>query len=236
MFNCLLSEVCKMKNMLFFLIFVISGCASTNSVQLEPKAVNKQQIAYERGGAKFHSQAASKFELTILDYSQNEMVVGVSVTNSTSEPISYSEKNVTVEWVYKDEVKNAHIYNFEELAEEAGEKGYRTGKLVASTAAGIGASFIPFGGIAYSVGSLFYAIGSQDSKGGHQQRIDKLVYSQLNKNYLRRQTIAPGETYSGILKIGFEDALEAENIIIIQVAVGDEVEKFHFTCKEIKEK
>ena len=224
-----------MKKMLFFLVIVISGCAS-NSVQLEPKAVNKQQIAYERGGAKFHSQAASKFELTILDYTQNEMVIGVSVTNSTSEPMPYSEKNVTVEWVYKDEVKNAHIYNFEELAEEAGEKGYRTGKLVASTAAGIGASFIPFGGIAYSVGSLFYAIGSQDSKGGHQQRIDKLVYSQLDKNYLRRQTIAPGETYSGILKIGFEDTLEAENIIVINVAVGDESEKFHFTCKEALKK
>jgi len=224
-----------MKKILFFLIFVISGCASTNSVQLDAKAVNKQQISYERGGAKFHSQAASKFELTILDFVQNEMVIGVSVTNSTLEPIPYSEKNVTAEWVYKDEVKEPHIYNFKELAEEAEEKGYRTGKLVASTAVGIGASFIPFGGIAYSVGSLFYAIGSQDSK-GHQQRIDKLVYSQLNKNYLRRQTIAPGETYSGILKIGFEDALKAENTIVIQVAVGDESEKFHFTCKEIKEK
>ena len=224
-----------MKKMLFFLIFVISGCASTNSVQLDPKAINNQQISYERGGAKFNSQAASKFELTILDYTQNEMVIGVSVTNSALEPMLYSEKNITVEWVYKDEVKEAHIYNFEELAEVAEEKGYRTGTLVASTAAGIGASFIPFGGIAYSVGSLFYAIGSQDSQ-GHQQRIDKLVYSQLNKNYLRRQTIAPGETYSGILKVGFEDSLKAENIIIIQVAVGDEVEKFHFTCKEIKEK
>lgn len=223
-----------MKKMLFFLVIVISGCAS-NNVQLDPKAINNQKISYERGGAKFHSQAASQFELTILDYTQNEMVIGVSVTNSTLEPIPYSEKNVTVEWVYKDEVKEAHIYNFEELAEVAEEKGYRTGTLVASTAAGIGASFIPFGGIAYSVGSMFYAIGSQNSQ-GHQQRIDKLVYSQLNKNYLRRQTIAPGEKYSGILKIGFEDTLEAENIIIIQVAVGDEIEKFHFTCKEALKK
>ena len=223
-----------MKKMLFFLIIGISGCAS-NSVQLDPKAINSQKISYERGGAKFHSKAASKFELTILDYTQNEMVIGVSVTNSTLEPIPYSEKNITVEWVYKDEVKQAHIYNFEELAEVAEEKGYRTGTLVASTAAGIGASFIPFGGIAYSVGSMFYAIGSQNST-GHQQRIDKLVYSQLNKNYLRRQTIAPGETYSGILKIGFDDSLKAENTIVIQIAVGDELEKFHFTCKEINEK
>lgn len=221
------------KSIIFLIILAISGCSS-NRVQLNPRAINNQKVSYARGGAKFHSQSTLKSELTVLDYSYDEMVIGISITNSTKESILFSEKNVTVNLLVSGEIQATHVYNFEQLAAEAAEKGYKTAALVGNTAAGIGAGFVPFGGIAYSVGRLFFALGSQDE--GHQERVDKLTYSQMNQNYLRQQTIVPDETYSGFLKIAFEGILEPENTVIVQIAVGDEIEKFNFICEEAVEK
>ncbi len=212
------------------IVFLMIGCSS-NRVQLNPRALDDQKVSYARGGVKLHSQSTLKSELTVLDYSYDEMILAVSITNSTLEPLLFSDKNVTADSLVSEEMKTAHVYNFQQLTEEAAEKGYNTAALVGNTAAGIGAGFVPFGGIAYSVGRLFYTLGSQDSE-GHQDRVDKLVYSQMNQNYLRQQTVAPGETYSGILKISFEDSLEPENKVIIQIAVGDETDKFNFICEE----
>ena len=212
------------------LVALLSGCSSSR-VQVSPQATDDQKITYVRGGAKVHSQSTLKAELTVLDYSYNEMVIGLSVTNSTLESMIFSEKSVVVERIVDGEIETAQVFNFEQLTEQASERGYKTAALVGRTTVGIGASFIPFGGIAYSIGSLFYAIGSQDS--GHQERVDKLVYSQMSKDYLRQQTVEPSGRYSGVLKIGFDDELEPEDKVIFTVSdSNNNVEKFNFICEK----
>lgn len=102
--------------------------------------------------------------------------------------------------------------------------------MAGNTAVGIGASFIPFGSIAYSVGRLIYSISNNTE--GHQKRIDKLTFSQLNQNYLRQQVIPPGSSYKGILKLGFENDLQQGDEIILSVVTGNETQAFNFICNK----
>ncbi len=224
----------KMKLFLILAIMLLTAC-STNRVRIHPQVMNKQTITYVRGGPRLHSQTILQPELTILDYSYDEMLAGLTVTNTTPEPILFSEKNLKVELAKPEKLVPATVYSYEQIIEQAAEAGGSTAARVGDTAVGIGVGFIPFGGIAYTVGKLFYSLGSQDSE-THQKRIDAVTFSQMNKNYLRQQTLQPGESYSGIVKIGFEDNLQEGDQIIFQVIGSDETEKFNFVCKSLPEK
>jgi hypothetical protein len=79
-------------------------------------------------------------------------------------------------------------------------------------------------------------LGSQQSTLSHEERVDQLTFSQLNKNYFRQQTIQPKEQYSGILKIGFEDDLEVGDRVMFKLIIGNQLETFNFTCKESDKK
>jgi hypothetical protein len=221
---------------LFILIFIfIAGC-STNRVQFQPQLAGNQTVTYARGSSKLNSQSLLNPEVMILEYSSDQIVIGLSVTNTTTQSILFSKNNLTVELISPDETYKGVIYSYEELVEEAADRGYKTTAQVGNTAVGIGAGFIPFGSIVYSVGRLFYSIGSQGTE-SHQERVDKLTFSKLNKNYLRLQTIEPGGQYSGIVKIGFETDLEAGDIVVFSLSVKDEIEKFKYICEEgLKEK
>lgn len=217
---------------LFILIFIfITGC-STNRVQFQPQLADSQTVTYARGSSKLNSQSLLSPELMILEYSSDQIVIGLTVTNSMTQPILFSENNLAVELISPDETYKGVIYSYEELVEEAADRGYKTAAQVGNTAVGIGAGFIPFGSIVYSVGRLFYSIGSQGSE-SHQERVDKLTFSKLNQNYLRLQTIEPGGRYSGIIKIGFETDLEAGNIVVFSLSAKDEIEKFKYICEEL---
>lgn len=218
-----------MKQLIILIIIFIYGCSS-NRILIHPQAFNDQTVTYFRGSSRLHSQSFLILELAIMDYSFDEMIINLSVTNTRLEPILFSEKNIEVEWLARDEIQPATVYSFDQLAEEAVEKGESNLVLVGDTAAGIGASIIPFGNIAYKVGKLFYSIGINTD--GHQKRIDAFVFSQLNKNYLRQQTVEPGSSYSGILKIGFKNNLKEGDLIIFRVSVGNEIEEFNFICNE----
>ena len=228
-FALLQLEFFKMKKIIILSFLFITGCSSTR-VMIHPQTENNQTISYARGGTVLHSQAMLKPELTIIDYAYNEMVIGLSVTNTTSEPILFSEKNIRIELLTSEESQQATIYSFEQLIEEAAERGESALYLVGNTAVGIGVGFIPFGGIAYSVGHLFYSLSGNNSQ-SHQDRVDALTFSQLNQNYLRQQTIEPKNSYAGILKIGFEDDLEEGDTITFQVSAGNEIENFNYTCE-----
>ncbi|OQK16440.1 hypothetical protein AU255_00590 [Methyloprofundus sedimenti] len=221
---------------LFFILtaILITGCSATR-VQLQPRLINDQTITYVRGNSKLNSQSVLKPELTIIEYSLDEMLISLTVTNTTSEPILFSESNLTVELLASGELQAGTVYTFEQLAKEAADRGYDTAAQAGNTAAGVGVGFIPFGGIIYSVGRLFYSVGSQSSE-SYEERIDKLTFTQLNQNYLRQQTIEPGELYSGVLKIGFENDLEVGNTVIFSLSAGGEVEKFTFICEQAEEK
>ncbi|MCK5830849.1 MAG: hypothetical protein KAH20_11165 [Methylococcales bacterium] len=223
-----------MKIIILLAFILVTGCSS-NRVQLQPKVTNNQTVSYDRGGSKLNSQSLLKPELSVLDYSSDEIVIGLTVTNSTINPILFSEKNLNVNLLASGELQAGTVYNYEQMAEEAVDKGYDTAVQVGNTAASIGVGFIPFGHVFYSVGRLFYSIGSQNTE-SHEERIDKLTFSQMNRNYLRKQTIKPGARYSGILKIGFDDDLEVGDTVIFSVSGEDEVEKFQFTCEQAEEK
>jgi hypothetical protein len=218
-----------MKIIITLTLIFITSCSS-NRVKIHPQTENEQTITYARGGVVLHSNTSLKPELTIIDYSYDEMIIGLSVTNTTSEPVLFSEKNIQVELLGLEESQQGTIYSFEQLIEEAAERGDSTLYQVGNTAVSIGVGFIPFGGIAYSVGRMLYSLGDENSR-THENRIDVLTFSQLNKNYLRQQTIEPNSSYAGILKIGFEDELEEGDTITFQVLGGNEIEKFNFTCK-----
>lgn len=218
----------------FILIFIfITGC-SANRVQIQPRIADNQTITYARGNSTLNSQSLLKPELVILEYSTDEIVIGLTVTNPTPQPMLFSKENLTVKRVSLDEKYQGVVYAYEELVVEAADKGYQTAAQVGSTAAGIGAGFIPFGGIAYSIGRLFYSIGSQGSE-SYEERVDKITLSRLSQNYLRRQTIKPGGRYSGILKIGFENELEEGDAVIFTLSVNDEIETFNYICEASKE-
>jgi len=215
------------------IIMLITACSS-NRVIIHPQVMNKQTITYARGGPQLHSQTILQPELTILDYSYDQMVAALTVTNTTSEPILFSEQNLKVEVVNAEKSVPATVFSYEQIVEQAAEAGGSAAARVGDTAVGIGVGFIPFGGIAYTVGKLFYSLGNQDSE-THQKRIDSITFSQMNKNYLRKQTLQSGDSYSGIVKIGFEDDLQEGDKIIFQVIGNEETEKFNFVCKRLPE-
>lgn len=197
---------------------------------VQPQASTEQTVTFVRGQPRLHAKSFLNPELTLMDYSYDEMVIGLTLSNTTSESIVFSEKNIKVELHSEDEIQSATVYSFEQLAEDAAEREEDTLEQVGGTAASIGAGFIPFGSVAYSVGNLFYSIGNDTN--GHQKRLDSLTFSQLSQVYLRQHTLEPESSYSGILKIGFEDELEAGDSIIFHVSSGDNIEKFKFICEE----
>lgn len=223
-----------MKKIITFGLVLLVGC-SANRVQLEPQLINNQTVTYSRGSSQLNSPSRFKPELAILEYSSDEMVIALSITNSTNEPILFSENNIKVKLLSSGELHDASIYNYGQVVEEAADKGYNTAAQVGNTAVNIGSGFIPFGGIALSVGRLFYSLGSQNVESSYQDRVDKIAFSNLNQ-YIRRHTIAAGEQYSGVLKIGFEEDLEEGNAVVFTLNVENEIEKFIFDCDELKGK
>jgi hypothetical protein len=220
----------NMKKIIIVLtLLFITGCSSKR-VMLHPQTVENQTITYARGGAVLHSQTTLKPELTIIDYSIDEMLIGLSVTNTTPNPILFSEKNIQIDLLTSEGSQRATVYSFEQLREEAAESDDSSLYDAGNTAVGIGVGFIPFGGIAFSVGQLVYSLGDKNNQ-TNQNRIDALTFSQLHQNYLRKHTIEPESSYAGILKIGFENDLEEGDIITFHVITEGEIEKFNFTCK-----
>jgi hypothetical protein len=75
-------------------------------------------------------------ELAVLEYSEDEMVVGIGVTNFTDKSLLVSEDSLTAERQAfgEEEIQSATIYHFEDLAQEAAKEGYNTAYQVGDTA------------------------------------------------------------------------------------------------------
>lgn len=208
-------------------LFLNSGCATKSRVNITAAPIEQQNSAFMRGGVKLASKN-HKTELTVVDYSHDEMVVAISVANDKTEPFLFSEKNITSQHLHLDQGANAKIYSYEELLAEYGKSDYSTIAQVGQTAASIGAAFIPFGGIALSLGSLLYSLSEQDVS--HQDRINSLVQSDFNQTYLRQHTIDPKADYSGIVKIGFSEELAMGDKVLFNVSIDNKTESFTFVC------
>lgn len=214
------------KSIWFINFLLLVGCSAT-PVHLEPNTNHDTTINYDRGSIKLKKQSLINPELIVFDYSPDELVINLSVTNSKQVPLIVSHKIFTV--TVKSDSKSHHgtVYSFDQLVQQAVDKGYDEMYQVGTTAAGIGASFIPFGNIAYSVGRLFYSMGSQHYV-SDEERIDKLVFSKLNQGYFRQHTLQPRERYSGFVRIRFEEDLQVDDEVVVSINMGGIEDKFSF--------
>ena len=205
-----------------------SGCATQKRVTLSASPTAQQSSAFMRGGVKLSSKS-NKVEVTVVDYSYDEMVVAISIANNKSEPFLFSEKNISSQHLHLDQDTNAKIYSYEELLAEYSNSSYSAMVKVGQTATGIGTTFIPFGGIAMSLGNLLFSLSEQGIS--HKDRINSLVASQLNQLYLRQHTVDPKKEYGGIVKIGFSEDLASGDKVLFNVAIGNKTESFTFVCQ-----
>ena len=219
-----------MRNLISIIILVNFCACSSSRILLHPKKSESQTVSYSRGISILQSQETLNPEFSIMDYSENEMIIGLTVTNITSEPLTISEQNLKAELTSGEEIHHAKIYDYEQLIKESADRSNENLALAGNTAAGIGAGFIPFGGIALSVGKLFYTVGNGSEE--HQKRIDSFTFSQLNQHYFRLQTLQPSEKYSGFLKIGFDQNFKAKDKIAFHFVYDDQTETFTYSCKE----
>lgn len=211
------------------LTFLVSGCSNPKKrVTIQAAPTENQVSAFMRGGVKL-SSSEYKTELTIVDYSDHEMVIALSVKNETDAPVTFSEQNITARHLYEGKRFKTKVYGYEELLTEYQDSGYSPMVQVGTTAVSIGTYFIPYGGIAMSLGSLLFSLAEQGVS--HKDRINSLVASQLNQLYLRQHTIAPDTEYGGILKIGFKEELRAGDKVLFNVSVGERIESFSFVCR-----
>lgn len=205
-----------------------SGCATQKRVSLSTAPTAQQNSAFMRGGVKLSSKT-NKLELTVVDYSYDEMVLAISIANNKSTPILFSEKNLSSQHWHSNQKINAKIYSYEELLAEYSDSSYSTMVQVGQTATRIGTNFIPFGSIAMSLGNLLFSLSEQGIS--HKDRINSLVASQLSQMYLRQHTIEPKAEYGGIMKIGFSEQLAPGDKVLVNVALGDKTETFTFVCE-----
>lgn len=205
-----------------------SGCATQTRVTITTSPTAQQNAAFMRGGVKLSSKN-QKMEVTVVDYSYDEMVVAISVANDKPEPLLFSEKNITVQQLHSGQPINAKIYNYEELLAEYSDSSYSAMVQVGQTASSIGAGFIPFGSIAMSLGNLLFSLSEQGLS--HKDRINSLVASQLSLMYLRQHTLEPKAEYGSIVKIGFSEQLNTGDKVLLNVTIGNKTESFTFVCE-----
>lgn len=205
-----------------------SGCAEQKRIGISSAPAAQQNSVFMRGGVKLLSKN-HKTELTIVDYSEDEMVASISLTNDTNKAFVFSEKNITARHQRLNRISNAKIYSYEELLAEYSDTDYSAVSQVGQTAASIGASFIPFGNIALTLGSLLYSLSSQGLT--NKSRIDSIVSAQLGEAYLRQQTVNAKTEYGGIVKIGFEEGLAKGDKVLFTVTIADQTETFTFVCE-----
>ncbi|NOQ37201.1 MAG: hypothetical protein GQ569_15130 [Methylococcaceae bacterium] len=204
------------------------GCASKKRVTIDAAPTAHQESAFMRGGVKLSSDN-HKSELTVVDYSHDEMVVAISIANNKTESFLFSDKNIKAQHLHSNKGFNAKIYSYEELLAEYGNSDYATVMQVGSTAASIGTAFIPFGGIAMSLGRLLFSLADQGVS--HKDRVNSLVASQLNQLYLRQHTVEVDKEYGGIVKIGFAEELKRGDKVLFNISIGNTIESFTFVCK-----
>ena len=216
-----------------FLLSVLSACSIGNNtikkrVQIKTEETEQQQTTFMRGTVMLSSQKR-KLELSVLDYSYNEMVIAISVANESEENFVFSGENVEVLQQRLGNIYPAKIYDYEELlVNAANDANYATLSDFGSKALSVGTSFIPFGDVVVSLGNALLSMAEQGVS--HQERINSLVTAQLNQMYLRQHTLKPTSDYGGILKIQFPAELIKGDRVTFNIAIGDEIESFNFIC------
>jgi hypothetical protein len=215
------------------LAMTIAGCASAPP-RIEPVAGEHQSVSYDRGQLKLVSVENHLIGLTLVDYSADTVIIGVSVSNAGDKPFNFSESNVTGELVSGDETLPADINKFESVSQGIDAQEYDAMKEAGLTSMSVGSLFVPFGSIAISAARLLLSLGELGGT-SDANNINKETLSQLRQIYLRRHTLLPGTSYGGLLKVSLPDELEAGDFLVFRVTAEEEVQTFKFLCNPTKE-
>lgn len=204
------------------LMLSAAGCSSTR-VQVQPLAVENQSVSYDRGQLQMTSETPHPLGLTIVDYSEDEMIIEVSVANTGNDPFDFSDKSVKGKIVSPDRNYPVNILRYDAFLKNRTDTSNTTWKRTGSTAISVGSSFIPYGGIASSVAQLLFSLG-QESGATLKDRLDA-------QSYLRRHTVEPDTDYGGRLKVNLPKQLESGDVLVFQISSLDEIQDFSFICK-----
>ena len=219
---------------LFIAILAVTttGCSSSHP-RIEPMVGENQAVSFDRGQLKLVSGKDHLLGVTLVDYSDDTVIVGISVSNNGDEPFNFSESNVTGELVSADGSFIVDVNSYESVIEKLDSRGYEAMKQAGMTSMGVGSGFVPFGSIAVSAARLLLSLGEWGATSGENE-IDAQTLSQLKTSYLRRHTLLPGTKYEGLLRIGLPDELEAGDSLVFEVAAEQEIQTFKFLCNPTK--
>ena len=210
---------------------MITGCSTTSQVMIDPVADGDQQVTFSQGYMTLASDKGHRLAVSIIDYSENEMVIGVSLLNNGEQPLHFSERNITGTLIRSTQHWSAKVYPYPEIAGQySGGANYAFQMAELGMAVlGIGARFVPFGSIAMSAGKMLYSL-SRSAPQSNRKRMDQALEKWI-QSYLREHTVMPGDRSGGVVKIGFDDHFEIGDTIQFQVSADDEVKMFQFLCK-----
>jgi hypothetical protein len=211
------------------LALAIAGCSSVPP-RIEAVPGENQSVSYDRGQVKLASEENHLLGLTIVDYADEKVIIGVSVSNNGDEPLNFSEDNVTGELVSGDEALPVDVHRYDSVAKDLDIEENEALKQAGIASIGVGSAFVPFGGIAVSAARLLLSLG-QLGAASDEKDVDKETASQLAQVYLRRHTLFPGTNYEGLLLIGLPDELEDGDSLVFTVAADEETQKFNFLCR-----
>lgn len=205
------------------ILLSLSGCSS-NRVLVQPVAEENQSVSYNQGQLQLKDEASNPLELTIVDYSGDEMIIAVSVSNNGNDPFDFSDQSVKGKIISPDRHYPVNVLQYDAFLKNNSGSSDDLWRRTGSTAVSVGSAFIPYGGLASSVAQLLLSI-NQDTYNSQKERIDA-------RSYLRRHTVEPNTDYGGKLKISLPKPLESGDVLMFEVSsAADEIQGFQFICK-----
>jgi len=210
---------------------LLPGCATSSGakVRLEPNPTDSQTVTYQRGQTRMEATGIHPVRLTVVDHAGDQMVVHVSVENRGSTSYLFSERNLSGEMVSGDGVQPVTFYSYEEAREEVDDSDEKLAAQAGSTAIGVGSRVVPYGGTLGSIAKLALAANTQDGT-DPEARLDALTEAALNNAYIRRNTMAPGSVYEGVLRVALPAPLSECESLLFDVRVDTELHRFAFDC------
>lgn len=217
------TDAFQLMPLLLAALLIVSGCAS-NPVVVQPVAEENQSVSYEKGQLQLKDEASNPLKLTIVDYSGDEMIIEVSVSNNGDDPFDFSDQSVKGKIISPDRHYPVNILRYDTFLRNSSSSNDDIWRRTRSTALSVGSSFIPYGGIASSVAQLLLSI-NQEARTPQQDRIDA-------QSYLRRHTVEPNTDYGGKLKISLPKPLESGDVLMFEVSsAANEIQDFQFICR-----
>ncbi len=207
------------------------GCATSGSstVHLEPDPTEGHRISYQRGQTQIQAGSENPVRLTVVDHAGDQLVVHVALEARDATEYVFSEQNLSGEMVSRSGVQPLRILSYEEVMEELDDSDERLATQAGSTAVSVGSKIVPYGG---SIGSIAKLAMATRNDHDPEARLDALTRAAIEENaYIRRNTMRPGSTYEGVLRVALPEFISECESMHFNVRVGADLHRFAFDCR-----